>query len=133
MINNVVIVGRLTQDPELRKTKTNKSVCSFSLAVSKGKDNTKFFRFTVWEKGAEYLANYGKKGNIVAVQGELDYSEYTDKDGKKQRMDEVLCNRVQLLSVNKEEKKEFEEPSFFTKEMDVSNQFKLPEQLPWEM
>lgn len=134
MLNSVTLVGRLVRTPELKKTKTNKSVCSFDLAVNKGKEKAKYFRCTVWEKGAEYISQYGEKANIVGVTGELDYNDYTDKDGKKQREYEVLCNRVQLLSVNKKEEK-IEEPSFFNRnDMDVSGEFKMPEwgELPWD-
>lgn len=132
MLNSLVLVGRLISDPELKKTKTNKSVCTFTIAINKGKEKAKFFDCTVWDKGAEYISTYGRKGNIVGVVAEWNYNEYVDKDGKKQRAHEALCSRVQLLSVNKKEEKT-EEPSFFTKEMNVSEEFKMPEwdEMPW--
>ena len=141
MINEVILVGRLTDDPELRKTKTNKSVLFFSLALNKyvnKEKRTAYARCKVWDQGAEYLAQYAKKGNIVGVTGEIANNEYTDKDGKKIKEMEILANRVQLLSMN--EKKEIketkiEEPSFFNrKDMDVSSEFKVPEwgELPWD-
>lgn len=141
MINEVILVGRLTDDPELRKTKTNKSVLFFSLALNKyvnKEKRTTYARCKVWEQGAEYLAQYAKKGNIVGVTGEIVNNEYTDKDGKKIKEMEILANRVQLLSMNeKKEVKEtkIEEPSFFNrKDMDVSGEFKVPEwgELPWD-
>lgn len=141
MINEVILVGRLTDDPELRKTKTNKSVLFFSLALNKyvnKEKRTAYARCKVWDQGAEYLAQYAKKGNIVGVTGEIVNNEYTDKDGKKIKEMEILANRVQLLSMNeKKEAKEtkIEEPSFFNrKDMDVSGEFKVPEwgELPWD-
>lgn len=141
MINEVILVGRLIDDPELRKTKTNKSVLFFSLALNKyvnKEKRTAYAKCKVWDQGAEYLAQYAKKGNIVGVTGEIVNNEYTDKDGKKIKEMEILANRVQLLSMN--EKKEIketkiEEPSFFNrKDMDVSGEFKVPEwgELPWD-
>lgn len=136
MINNVVMVGRLIKDCEVKKTQSNKSVCSFSLAVDKyanKQKKTDFFDFTVWEQGAEYLGKYGKKGNIVAVVGELENRDYTAKDGHKVRATEIKCNRVQLLSMAKKEEKEIEEPSFYRKDIDASEEFKMPEwdDMPW--
>ena len=138
MINNVVMVGRLIRDCEVKKTQSNKSVCSFSLAVDKyanKQKKTDFFDFVVWEQGAEYLGKYGKKGNIVAVTGELENRDYTAKDGHKVRVTEIKCNRVQLLSVSKDIKEtKIEEPSFFNRnDVDVSEEFKMPEwdDMPW--
>lgn len=137
MINNVVMVGRLTKDCEVKKTQTNKSVCSFTLAVDKIVNKQKkadFFDFVVWEQGAEYLGRYGKKGNIVAATGELENRDYTAKDGHKVRVTEIRCNRVQLLSQNQPKDTKIEEPSFLTKDVDASGEFKMPEwgDLPWD-
>lgn len=103
MINSVVLVGRLTFDPELRTTTSGKSTCSFSIAVSKrikpqdGSPDADFFRVTCWEKTAEYVANYLHKGRLVAVEGRLQSRKFTDKDGHNREVVEVVANNVQSL------------------------------------
>ncbi len=105
MINRVVLVGRLTRDPELRTTSTGKSVVGFSIAVDKrfkpqGADQptADFFRVTAWEKTAEYVSNYLTKGQRCAVDGRLEQRSYTDKDGNKRETIEVVAEQVQGLS-----------------------------------
>jgi single-strand DNA-binding protein len=103
MINRVVLVGRLTRDPELRTTTTGKSVCSFSLAVDKkfkpkdGEPTADFFRIQAWDKTAEFCANYLGKGRLVAVDGRLESRKYTDKEGQSREIVEVIADSVQGL------------------------------------
>jgi single-strand DNA-binding protein len=103
VINRVVLVGRLTRDPELRTTANGKSVVSFSIAVDKrfkpqGSDQTAdFFRVQAWEKTAEFVANYLTKGRLVAVDGRLEQRSYVDKDGNKRESIEVVAETVQGL------------------------------------
>lgn len=103
MINSVVLIGRLTFDPELRTTTTGKSMCSFSIAVQKrikpqdGSPDADFFRISCWEKTAEYVSNYLHKGRLVAVEGRLQARKFTDKDGNQREIVEVVANNVQSL------------------------------------
>jgi single-strand DNA-binding protein len=97
-MNSINLVGRLTTDPELKQTQSGKSVCSFTLAVSRPrvKDTTDFINVVAWNQSAEYLTNYGRKGNLVAVTGVLTSRKYDDKDGNHRTAFEVVCDSVSL-------------------------------------
>ena len=103
MINRVVLVGRLTRDPELRTTTTGKSVCDFSIAVNKrvkptdGSSDADFFRVNCWERTAEYVSNYLHKGRLVAVDGRLQTRKYTANDGTNREVVEIVAENVQGL------------------------------------
>ncbi len=103
MINRVVLVGRLTRDPELRTTTTGKSVCGFSIAVNKrmkptdGSPDADFFSVTAWDKTAEYVSNYLTKGRLVAVDGRLQSRKYTASDGSNREVVEIVADTVQGL------------------------------------
>lgn len=103
MINRVVLVGRLTRDPESRTTTTGKTVCTFSIAVDKrikptdGSSDADFFRVTAWDRSADFVMNYLTKGRLVAVDGRLQSRKYTDKDGNNREVVEVVAESVQGL------------------------------------
>lgn len=103
MINSVVLIGRLTRDPELRTTTSGKSVCDFSIAVSKrvkpsdGSPDADFFRVNCWDKTAEYVSNYLHKGRLVAVEGRLQSRKYVASDGTNREVVEIVANNVQSL------------------------------------
>ena len=86
MVNRVVLIGRLTRDPEMRTTQTGKSVCSFAIAVNKrskptdGSPDADFFNISAWERTAEYVSNYLTKGRLVAVEGRIATRKYTGSD-----------------------------------------------------
>lgn len=105
-MNNCQFVGRLTADPELRRTNDGTAVCSYSLAVKRPgvKDATDFLHFVTWRKGAEFLAQYGHKGDTVAVSGQMQTREWTDKNGNKRRDFEVFTSSVELLSSKRNSK-----------------------------
>jgi single-strand DNA-binding protein len=102
-INRVVLIGRLTRDPELKTTSTGRSVTDFSIAVQKrskpqdGAPDADFFRVSCWEKTAEIVANYCTKGKIVAVEGRLQSRKYTDQQGNNREVVEIVADNVQLL------------------------------------
>ncbi len=107
MINSVVLVGRLTRDVELKKTKSNLSVATFTLACDRrfgrnqgdgSNQQADFISCVAWRQSADFLAQYGKKGNIVAVEGHISTRSYDGQDGKKVYVTEVTCENVQLLS-----------------------------------
>ena len=98
-MNNCAFVGRLTTDPELKKTPNDKSVCSFALAVKRPrvKDTTDFINFVAWNQSAEYLTKYGTKGMLVEVSGTLTSRNYEDKNGNKRTAFEILVDSLGLL------------------------------------
>lgn len=101
MINNVVLVGRLTRDPELRKTQTGRSVLSFSIAVNRKFQSQEqaadFINCVAWNQTADFLARYATKGALVGVEGRIQTRNYEDKTGNRVYVTEVVCDSVQLL------------------------------------
>lgn len=97
-MNNCCFVGRLTKDPELKKTSNDVSVCSFRLAVNRPrvKDTTDYIDFVAWRGSAEYLTKYARKGSLVAVSGSLTSRNYEDKHGNKRTAFEVVADNVTL-------------------------------------
>ncbi len=98
-MNKVILVGRLTRDPEVRYTQTGKAVASFSVAVNTGFGDNKradFIPIVVWDKLAEICGNNLTKGRNVLVEGRLQISEY-EKDGQKRRTTEVVAQNVEFL------------------------------------
>lgn len=109
-MNNVVLIGRLCADPELRYTPSGVATCSFRLAVdkglpkdkkqemeSKGQPTADFINIVVWGKMAENCVNYLAKGSLVAVQGRIQSRSYDAKDGTKRYVIEVVANNVEFL------------------------------------
>lgn len=101
-VNHVVLVGRLTRDPELRKTTSDQSVVSFTLAVNgrpgkDGKENTSFIGCQAWSYTADNVAKYTHKGSLVAVDGRLQQRTYMSKDNRKVSVVEVVADTVQFL------------------------------------
>ena len=105
-MNKVIMIGRLTKDPEVKKTSSGKSIASFTLAVNQrfNRDKTDFINCVAWEKTAEYLGNYVKKGNLIAVEGRISTRNYDGPDGKKVYITEVVCDSVQGLERNDQPK-----------------------------
>jgi len=104
-MNQVILIGRLVKDPELKQTQTNKTYCKFSLAVGRQtKDaGVDFINCIVWNKQAENLAQYQQKGNRVAVSGSLQINDYTDKNGVKRQSTSVVCFSIEFLSEKKQQ------------------------------
>ena len=102
MINRVVLVGRLTRDPELRKT-INSAVASFTIAVDNrlkgpnGEKTTSFIPCVAWNQQAENTVKFVRKGSLVGVEGRLSQRTYDSKDGTKKQIIEVVCDSVQFL------------------------------------
>lgn len=109
MLNRVVLIGRLTRDPELRQTTGGKSVTDFSIAVDRrtkgtdGKNEADFFRVQAWDKTAEFVVNYLTKGRLVAVDGRLTSRKYTASDGTNREVVEVVADSVQGLDRPKDD------------------------------
>ena len=103
MINRVVLVGRLTRDPEMRYTQSGIAVTRFTLACDRpftgqdGKREADFIDCVVWRKQAENVAQYLKKGSLAGVEGRLQISSYDDKDGQRRYRAEVVADSVRFL------------------------------------
>lgn len=98
MLNHIVLMGRLTRDPELRRTQSGTAVASFTLACDRdfGGDNkaTDFVDIVAWRQTAEFACNYFTKGRMAVVEGRLQLRDWTDKDGNKRRNAEVVANSI---------------------------------------
>lgn len=101
MLNHIVLMGRLTRDPELRRTNNGTAVASFSIAVDRdfknsatGEKETDFIDVTAWRNTAEFVSKYFSKGRMAVVSGRLQIRTWTDKDGGKHRNAEVLANNI---------------------------------------
>ena len=99
MLNKIVLMGRLTRDPELRKTQSDTPVCSFSLAVDRdykrdGDKETDFIDVVAWRSTAEFVSRYFAKGRMAVVEGRLQIRDWTDKEGGKRRSAEVVADNV---------------------------------------
>ena len=116
-MNQVVLMGRLTRDPELRHTQTGIAVTSFSLAVDRGytgKDKerqTDFIDIVAWRNTAEFAAKYFTKGQMAAVTGKLQIRDWTDKENNKRRSAEVVIENIYFASDKKDKSaKNYDEP-----------------------
>lgn len=103
MLNRVVLVGRLTKDPDLRFTPNGVAVANFTIAVNRpfsnqqGKKEADFINCVIWRKQAENLANYMKKGSMIGVDGRIQTRSFDGQDGKKVFITEVVADNVQFL------------------------------------
>ena len=96
VLNKVILIGRLTKDVEVNKTNSGKTVTEFSVAVNRDKDHADFIRVQAWEKVAEFLGQYAKKGMLIAVDGKLRCDSY-EKNGYTQYKTYVLGSNIRLL------------------------------------
>lgn len=101
-MNKVILIGRLTRDPELRHTPQGTAVCQITVAVNRrgaqpGQQDADFINVSVWGVQAENVARYMAKGRQVAVEGRIQTRNYDDKDGKKVYVTEVVATNVQFL------------------------------------
>jgi len=96
MINRVVLVGRITKDAECKKTQSGLSVCSFCIAVEK-KDGTDFIDCVAWRQAADFMGQFVKKGDLIAVDGRLQTRQW-ERDGHKNKATEVIADSVRRLT-----------------------------------
>lgn len=103
MINRVILVGRLTKDPVLRKTQTGKSVARFTLAVnrrfkgSNQEQSADFVSCVAWDQRADFLGQYVKKGTLISIEGRIQTGSYDDPSGKRVYTTDVVCDNVDIL------------------------------------
>ncbi len=108
MINRVVLVGRLTKDPELRYTSSNIAVVTFTLAVNRnfttqdGRNEADFIQCVAWRKTAENVGKYVRKGSLVGVDGRIQTRNYEAQDGTRRYITEVVCDTVRFLETRGE-------------------------------
>lgn len=106
-MNQVVLMGRLTRDPELRHTQSGIAVASFSLAVDRrtksesGERQADFIDIVAWRNTAEFVSKYFTKGQMAAVTGSLQLRDWTDKDGNKRRTAEVIADNIYFTESKK--------------------------------
>lgn len=108
MLNKIFIMGRLTRDPELRRTQNGTAVAGFALAVDRdyknadGTKETDFIEVVAWRSSAEFVSKYFTKGRMAIVEGRLQIRDWTDKDGNKRRSAEVVADNVYFGDSKKE-------------------------------
>lgn len=132
MINNVVLIGRLTRDVDLRYTHQNQEVGQFTLAVNRnfknqnGEYDADFINCVIWGKLAENFANWTKKGNLVGITGRVQTRNYENQQGQRVYVTEVVAESFQLLekrdnSANQNSMAEQMPPSFAGDPMDIKD------------
>lgn len=100
MLNRIIVMGRMTRDPELRRTNSGTAVASFTVAVDRdfksqsGEKETDFINVVAWRNTAEFASKYFSKGRMAVVEGRLQIRDWTDKDGNKLRSAEIVADSV---------------------------------------
>ena len=128
MLNSVCLMGRLTADPELKSTQSGVSVCSFRIAVDrtytpKGQEKqTDFINIVTWRGTAEFVSRYFHKGQLVAVQGSIQTSQYTDRDGNKRTAFDVVADNV-FFAEKKAESGETKQGAGYDHSPDIQGDF----------
>lgn len=118
MINNVVLVGRLTKDADLRYTANGSAVATFTLAVNRafstqnGEREADFVTCVIWRKSAEALANYTRKGSLIGVVGRIQTRNYDNQQGQRVYVTEVICDSFQMLESRQVNEQRKQDPSF---------------------
>ena len=126
MLNRVVLVGRLTKDPELRYTPSGVAVASFTLAVDRpfakeGQQQADFIPIIVWNKQAENCANYIGKGRLVAIDGRIQVRTYDTPEGQRRWVTEIVAETVRFLDRGKEDFGGSRDQSPFGNEIDIND------------
>ena len=127
-MNKIFLIGRITKDLELRSTKSGNSVCEFTLAVNRDKENTDFITCQVWNKQAENLCKYQGKGSLISVIGELRTDSY-EIEGQKRYKTYVLVSNVEFLSKKTESTQDINKISSKTEAQQIIEY--SDQDLPW--
>ena len=115
-MNKVILIGRLTKDPELKKTNSGLSYVQFNLAVNRnytsksGEKQADFINCVAWRTQADNLVKYIKKGGLIGIEGEIQTRTYDDKNGTKKYITEVLCNSIEFLESKSQQSKTSYDP-----------------------
>lgn len=97
MLNRVILIGRLTSNPEIKYTGSNKPYTRICVAVNRFSEGTDFINVTVWNKQAENVCEYLGKGSLVMIEGSLSVNNYEDNEGNRRTSTEVMAQNVQFL------------------------------------
>ena len=118
-MNKAILIGRLTRDPEIRYTSSNRAVCQFSIAVDRpftnqttGQREADFINIVVWDKQAENVGKYVTKGRLVAVEGRIQTRNYDNNEGKRTYVTEVIASNVEFLGSANDNKGNNNNPQF---------------------
>ena len=120
MLNRIIVMGRMTRDPELRRTNSGTAVASFTVAVDRdfksqsGEKETDFIDVVAWRNTAEFVSKYFAKGRMAVVEGRLQLRDWTDKDGNKRRNAEVLADNIYFGDAKKDADSGAARPTGFT-------------------
>lgn len=118
MLNKIIIMGRLTRDPELRRTGSGTAVTSFSLACDRdfksqsGEKETDFIEVVAWKNTAEFVSKYFTKGRMAVVEGRLQIRDWTDKAGNKRTTAEVVADNVYFADSKRSESNDNQKENF---------------------
>ena len=129
MLNKIIIMGRLTRDPELRRTGSGTSVTSFSLACDRdfksqsGEKETDFIEVVAWKNTAEFVSKYFSKGRMAVVEGRLQIRDWTDKSGNKRTTAEVVADNVYFADSKRSESNDNQKENFNALSGRVSDDF----------
>ena len=132
MLNKIILMGRLTRDPELRRTQSGTAVASFTLAVDRdykpqdGERETDFIDIVAWRGTGEFVSKYFTKGRIAVVEGRLQVRDWKDKDGAKRRSTEVIADNVYFGDSKRSESGTQAEPSGELQELPDEEKGELP-------
>ena len=125
-MNLVILIGRLTKDVELRYTQSNIACANFDLAINNGKDKdgnsrpADFIRCVLWDKKAENMAKYTKKGSQIAIEGAIKTDSYNDEQGNKKYRTYVLAKNVQFL-----DSRRVQEPDYLMNNQEEKDPFEM--------
>lgn len=135
MINRVVLVGRLTKEPELRTTPSGSKVCQYTLAVNRnrkadGQPEADFISCVSWNKTAELMNQYLSKGALIGIEGRIQTRSYDNQQGHKVYVTEVLCDSVQFLEPkrNVEEQNRQSQPNTYKTQNQAYTEYKTQPQ-----
>ena len=129
MLNKIIIMGRLTRDPELRRTGSGTAVTSFSLACDRdfksqsGDKETDFIEVVAWKNTAEFVSKYFSKGRMALVDGRLQIRDWTDKAGNKRTTAEVVAENVYFADSKRSESNDNQKENFNALSGRVSDDF----------
>lgn len=129
MLNKIIIMGRLTRDPELRRTGSGTAVTSFSLACDRdfksqsGEKETDFIEVVAWKNTAEFVSKYFSKGRMAVVEGRLQIRDWTDKAGSKRTTAEVVADNVYFADSKRSESNDNQKENFNALSGRVSDDF----------
>ena len=129
MLNKIIIMGRLTRDPELRRTGSGTAVTSFSLACDRdfksqsGEKETDFIEVVAWKNTAEFVSKYFSKGRMAVVEGRLQIRDWTDKAGNKRTRAEVVADNVYFADSKRSESDDNQKENFNALSGRVSDDF----------